>query len=142
MPMATLFAAASLLVLPFWVLMIVAPRWRITERIARSPLIVLGPVIVYAALVLPEIATILPAVARPDLQSIAGLLGSPRGATIAWAHFLAFDLFVGRWAYLDTGERGVPVLLMGPLLLLVLLLGPMGLGLYLAVRGRWPSRSE
>jgi hypothetical protein len=58
---------------------------------------------------------------------------------IAWAHFLAFDLFVGRWAYLDAGERGVPVLLMGPLLILTLLLGPVGLGLYLAVRGRWPS---
>ena len=141
MPMATLFSAASLLVLPFWVLMIVAPRWRITERITRSPLIVLGPVIVYTALVLPEMTTILPAVARPDLPAIAGLLGSPRGATIAWAHFLAFDLFVGRWAYLDAGERGVPGLLMGPILLLVLLLGPMGLGLYLAVRGRWRSRS-
>jgi hypothetical protein len=27
-------------------------------------------------------------------------------------HFLAFDLFVGRWVYLDSRERGISALLM------------------------------
>ena len=35
-------------------------------------------------------------VARPDLAAVAALLSTPAGATLAWAHFLAFDLMVGR----------------------------------------------
>jgi len=49
-------------------------------------------------------------------------------------HFLAFDLFVGRWIYLDSRRRQVSPWLMAPLLFLTLMLGPAGLLLYLAVR--------
>src|SRR6185436_8347075 len=100
--METLFAASSLLVLPFWLLMILAPRWRWTERLLRSPFVVAGPVALYAALV------------------VADLLGTARGATIAWAHFLALDLFVGRWLYLDARARGLSSWVLSPLLLLTL----------------------
>jgi hypothetical protein len=51
---------------------------------------------------------------------------------------IAFDLFVGRWAYLDSRERGIPALVMAPVLLLTILLGPVGLLVYLLVRLRWP----
>ena len=50
------------------------------------------------------------------------------------AHFLAFDLFVGRWVYLDSRERGISAWLMAPILLVVLMLGPLGFILYLVVR--------
>jgi hypothetical protein len=125
-----LFQTSSLLVAPFWLLMTLAPRWRLTERLVRSPLIVAGPVALYVALVLPRVAALAPAVARPELAGIAALLGTPLGATIAWAHFLAFDLFVGRWIYLDARERGLSVWLVSPVLALTLLLGPVGLALY------------
>jgi hypothetical protein len=73
-------------------------------------------------------------VLSPSLAGIAALLGTPAGATIAWVHFLAFDLLVGRWAYLDSRERGVSAWLMGPVLFFTLMLGPVGFLLYLAVR--------
>ena len=66
-------------------------------------------------------------------------MGTPEGATIAWAHFLAFDLFTGRWAYLDSQARGLPALLMAPLLFAILMVGPLGLLLYLAARALRPS---
>jgi hypothetical protein len=138
--MERLFTLSGLLVLPFWALMIFLPRWRRTEALVRSPLIVLGPALLYAALVLPALAAVLPVVARPALAPVAALLGSPLGTTVAWAHFLAFDLFVGRWIFLDAKERGLPALLVSPLLALTLLLGPLGLGGYLLARGsagRW-----
>jgi hypothetical protein len=138
-PMETLFAASSLLVLPFWLLMLVAPRWRWTERLVRSPYVVAGPVALYAALVVPDLLALLPAVARPELPSIAALLGTPRGATIAWAHFLALDLFAGRWIYLDARARGLPAWTLRPLLLLTLLFGPLGLGAYFVVQAFGPS---
>jgi hypothetical protein len=51
---------------------------------------------------------------------------------------IAFDLFVGRWSWLDGRERGVPALVMAPVLLLTILLGPLGLMAYLLVRVRYP----
>jgi ABA4-like protein len=50
---------------------------------------------------------------------------------------IAFDLFVGRWSWLDSRERGVPALVMAPVLLFTILLGPLGLLVYLALRTRW-----
>jgi hypothetical protein len=128
------FSLGSLSVAPFWALMLVAPRGRWTSRIVGSPAIALGPVVLYAWLVLPALATLLPAVARPELPVIAGLLGTARAATVAWMHFLALDLFAGRWIFLDARTRDLSTWLLIPLLLLTLLFAPLGLGGYLAVR--------
>ena len=138
--MNTLFSLSSFLTLPFWALMIVLPHWRWTQRIMASPLSIVAPAILYALLVLPTIASVLPAVANPSLAGIRGLLGSEAGATIAWVHFLAFDLFVGRWAYLDSRERQINPLLMAPILFFTLMLGPIGLLLYLAARALFGAR--
>lgn len=132
--METIFSLSSLLVMPFWALMIFLPHWRWTRRIVRSPLVVLPPALLYAALALPRLAEVFPAVSSPTLVGIATLFGTPAGTTIAWAHFLAFDLFVGRWAYLDGRERGISALLIAPVLFLTLMLGPLGFLLYLVLR--------
>jgi hypothetical protein len=136
--MDRVFALGSLLVMPFWLLMIFAPRWRWTVRLAASPYVVAGPVLAYAALVLPSFLHLLPLVARPKLPEIVALLGQPYGTTVAWMHFLALDLFAARFIYLDARERGLSSWLVSPLLALTLLFGPLGLGVYLALRGvRW-----
>jgi hypothetical protein len=70
------------------------------------------------------------------------MLGSPEGATIAWVHFLAFDLFVGRWIYLDARNRELPWWATSPLLFLTLMLGPIGLLAYLLVRARTALRAD
>lgn len=132
--MDTLFALSSFLVMPFWLLMILLPKAVLTRRVIGSPAILIPAAALYAALVLPRIASILPAVANPSLEGLSALLGTPEGALIAWVHFLAFDLAVGRWAYLDSRERGISPWLMMPALLLILLLGPLGFLAYLGVR--------
>ena len=90
--MSRVFELANLTVLPFWALMIFAPRARLTGRVLASPWVVAAPIALYAWVVLPAFLQILPIVARPELNAVAGLLGQPAGATAAWAHFLAFDL--------------------------------------------------
>lgn len=140
--MDTLFRISNLLVLPFWALMIVAPRWRWTGRILRSPIVIAAPACVYLALVLPRISDIWPAVTRPTLTGIAVLLGSHAGATIAWFHFLAFDLFVGRWIYLDTRQRGISAWLVSTVLFLTLMIGPVGFLLYLALCAFAPANFQ
>ena len=112
--MALLFRLGNLLVLPFRALMILLPRRRWTVRIMRSPFVSAAPALFYAALVLPRLGAIWPAIARPTLPGVAALLGSLEGTTIAWVHFLAFDLFIGRWIYLDSQERRLSALLRAP----------------------------
>jgi hypothetical protein len=130
-----LFTLINLTVVPFWLLMIALPRWRWTERIIASPLIALPPALIYAFLVLPQMGGLLAILGNPTVNSIAQLLSTPDGATIGWAHFLAFDLLIGRWAYLDSRERGVHSLLMVPALFFIFMFGPIGFLLYLLVRG-------
>jgi hypothetical protein len=138
--METIFSLSSLLVIPFWLLMIALPHWRWTRRLLGSPLVCAAPALLYLLLALPRLGELLVLLARPELPGIAGALGTPFGAALAWAHFLAFDLFVGRWAYLDSRERGVSAWVMAPILFLTLMLGPIGFLLYLAARAIWGAR--
>ena len=141
MTMATLFDASFLLVAPFWFLMIVLPGWRVTRRVVASPWIAAPAAALYLALVVPGLPGVLAAVSSPSLEAIAPMLGTPEGATVAWVHFLAFDLFVGRWVYLDARQRGVSPWVVSPLLFATLMVGPVGLLGYLGVRG-WGSRGR
>lgn len=76
--------------------MVFVPGWRRTAQIVRSPWIAAPAALLYTALVLPRLPSVLSAVTNPDLAAVMALLGTPAGTTIAWVHFLAFDLFVGR----------------------------------------------
>ncbi len=135
-----LFQLANALVVPFWLLMILLPFWRWTQRIIASPWIAAPAALLYVTLVLPDFAGLLAQLASPQLLAIAALLGTPAGATVAWAHFVAFDLFVGRWVYLDSRERGITAWLVSPILFFVFMFGPLGLLLYLVVR-RFATRT-
>jgi len=132
--MEKVFSLSSALVMPFWFLMILFPHWRWTNRVMQSLLILVPIALLYAFLVLPRFGDIFIEVANPTLSSISALLGTSDGATIGWVHFLAFDLFVGRWVYLDSRENVINVWIMAPVLFFCLMLGPIGLLLYLSVR--------
>jgi hypothetical protein len=137
--MAQVFSASFLLVAPFWGLMIAAPRWRVTQRIVASPWIAAPIALLYVALIAPSLADVFASVAAPDLATISAALATPEGATTAWVHFLAFDLFVGRWIYLDAQPRAIPPLALAPILFFTLMLGPIGLLSYLLLRA-WRDR--
>jgi hypothetical protein len=83
----TLFSLSSLLVMPFWLLLIFLPRWRVTERVMAGPWLAVPAALLYAVLVLPRFGEVFTAVSNPTLTGITTLLGEPTGATIAWVHF-------------------------------------------------------
>jgi hypothetical protein len=128
-----LFQSTFLLTAPFWLLMILAPRWRWTQRIMHSPLVIVPIALLYVALILPLAGELAAASLSPTLTTISTFLGTAPGATTAWAHLLAFDLFVGRWAYLDSRERGISAWVMAVVLCFILLAGPLGFLIYLGV---------
>lgn len=137
--MELLFNVSNLFIMPFWLLMIFLPYWRWTRRIMGSLWPVAALAAVYAVLLLSQVGSAAGSLLNPTLAGIAALLGTPGGAAAGWVHFLAFDLFVGRWAYLDSRQRSLSAWLVSPALFLTLMAGPLGLLLYLLVRLRRPQ---
>ncbi|MGW6390799.1 ABA4-like family protein [Streptomyces sp. NPDC055103] len=134
-----LFELTFLLAAPVWLLMIVAPGRRVTERVAASPLTVLPLLVVWAVLAAPVLPELWTAVSSPDIDSFRELTALANGAAAIWAQVLAWDLLLGQWMYREGRRLGVSPFLMAPLLLLTILLSPLGLPLFLAVRA-WRTR--
>lgn len=53
---------------------------------------------------------------------------------LGWTHYLAFDLFVGRWIAREADERGIGRLVQIPFLIATFIAGPIGLLAWLACR--------
>ncbi|MEZ4713209.1 MAG: ABA4-like family protein [Caldilineaceae bacterium] len=131
--MEMVFQLSNLLVMPFWVAMIMLPHWRWTQRIMQSLWVIAPAALLYAILIIPIAPSAFVDLMNPTLTNIANLLSSPQGAAIGWVHFLAFDLFVGRWAYLDSRRRNLSAWLASPILFFILMFGPLGYVLYFLV---------
>lgn len=69
-----------------------------------------------------------------SLPNVMALFDSPEIALAGWAHFLAFDLFIGAWQVRTARREGIAHLLVLPCLLLTFLFGPVGLLLFLGLR--------
>lgn len=75
--MSGVFIASFLLVAPFWLLMLFSPGWRRTAQIVRSPWIAAPAALLYTALVLSNLISVLSAVANPNLAAVMALLSTP-----------------------------------------------------------------
>lgn len=148
--MSTLFDLAFLAATPFWLLMIFLPAWSWTRRIVSSYLITLPVLAVWAVAAVPVFGPLWTLVVSPSLTGLQDLVAEPTALTALWAQIIAWDLFIGRWMFLDSRERRIHPLVMGPVLVLTVLLSPLGLPLYLVLRalrrtrqhGRSPTRGR
>lgn len=79
----------------------------------------------------------------PDFTTLDGVAAifSTRTAVLAgWAHYLAFDLFVGAWEARDARRRGLAHAVLIPALVLTFLSGPLGFLVYHALARAFASR--
>jgi hypothetical protein len=131
---AFLFELSFWLAAPVWLLMIFAPAWGPTARIARSPLTVVPVLLVYLALAVPVFPELWTAVSSPDLDTFRDVTALAGGAGAIWAQVIAWDLLIGQWMYLEARRLRISALLTGPLLVFTILLSPFGLLLFLGLR--------
>ncbi len=130
-----LFTICTFGVLPFWLLLVVAPAWRWTSRIVHNGLAPGLFALVYSGCLVYSLLYGEPS--GGDGGSLAGvqeLFTVEWVVLIGWLHFIALDLFVGAWEVRDARARGVPHLAVVPCLLLTLVVGPAGLLSYLVLR--------
>jgi hypothetical protein len=132
----TVFLIFNRGIIVFWLLLVIAPRWRGTDFLVHS---VAVPVIIgltYTWLI-ARAAFFGEGAADGSFTSLHGVMAfftSPVAATAGWIHYLVFDLFIGAWESRDAQRRGVPHLAVIPCLFVTLLFGPIGFLLYLALR--------
>ncbi|MFE4796800.1 ABA4-like family protein [Streptomyces sp. NPDC056708] len=129
-----LFEISFFLAAPFWLLMILAPNWRPTARIAASPLTVLPVLVLYLVMAVPIFPELWDAVRSPDIDTFRDLTALANGAGAIWAQVIAWDLLLGQWIFLEGRRLGISPLVMGPLLVLTIVLSPFGLLVFLALR--------
>ncbi len=129
-----LFELSFWLAAPVWLLMIFAPGWGPTARIAGSPWTVVPILLTYLALAVPVFPDLWTAVRSPDLDTFRDLTAFAHGAGAIWAQVIAWDLLIGQWMYREARRLGISALLMGPLLVLTILLSPFGLLVFLGLR--------
>ncbi len=128
--MTTLFHFSAAVVLPFWAAMIFFPRASVTERMVRSPWIILPPVACYLAFWLPNLGALIAGFGEPSPESVAELMSQPWAASLFWTYAGAFDLFVGRWMFFDARKRGINPWWVSPSLFVAIFFGPVGFTLY------------
>ncbi|MEM9798335.1 MAG: ABA4-like family protein [Pseudomonadota bacterium] len=127
-----LFAIASPLALAGWATLTVAPlapRWLLPLGGIAIPLALCLLYALGAALWLPGAPG-----GFDSLPNVMRLFTDPGATTAGWVHFLAFDLLIGGWITRDARARRVPHLAILPCLYLTLMVGPVGLLAYLALR--------
>jgi uncharacterized membrane protein (UPF0136 family) len=105
----TAFSIANALVFPQWLLMLVAPRWWLTQWLVRHPLI---PALLACLYVYYLFTSTGPALDFTQFATLGGVMslfqnGGERVMLAGWIHYLAFDLVAGMWVLRDGQERGI-----------------------------------
>lgn len=129
-----IFSVANMIVLPFWLLLAIAPRWQPGSH-------VLAPVVAPALLAIAYAIALLPQLGGDggfgSLADLRVAFSNDLVLLAGWIHYLAFDLFVGSWEARDAQRVGIPQWALIPCLFLTLMLGPVGLLTYYALRVGW-----
>lgn len=120
-----------------WAPILIAPRAKFTETVAKSRWSIILPSIAFlyfflAATVIdsPDLADVLQKSiflftdGAADPKNMAKLLSSPAYAAQDWVHVLIWDYGAGRLIYLDALKKRVPI---RPSLLVTFIAGPVGL---------------
>ncbi len=121
---ALVFSICSTLVLPQWLLMIVAPKWQWTQKLIESRIIPVVLAVVYGIYIFQ--------MGRAEeggfgsLEEVMQLFTVDVLVLAGWIHYLAFDLLIGTWVLQDSQKRGIHHALIVPCLIGCFLAGPLG----------------
>lgn len=129
--LAELFTLSGAVALPCWLLLLVAPRWRVSQLLATF----VAPLLIAALYLLLLVSHKVPTGSGfGSLSQVSVLFQSPFALLAGWIHYIAFDLFTGAWQARDAKRVGISQWLVAPCLLLTLFFGPVGLALYLLLK--------
>ena len=120
-------------ILIFWLLLLVFPKSKLTQKMIDFPWIPL--VIAFGYIYFLGTSDIIFSV---DFSSLSGLTemfqnSNPRGVAAGWLHYLAFDFWVGCWILRDSQKKDVKHAFIIFPMLCTFMLGPVGIIIYTLV---------
>jgi hypothetical protein len=128
-----LYSAYVIVISIAWVLLIVAPRWKWTERIVHRvwmPVALTAWVLVLS-MIRPDSP---PGAGMGSMQAVVLLTNGPEGTLILWTLAMGWDLFAGAWLSRDARRYGIHHGWVILCLLVTYFSGIVGLALYLIIR--------
>ena len=121
--------------MPWWLAMLVMPRSRGTAWLMdRLPVVLAVLGVSYVGLLVRAIDGGL--LDSLDADSLRHAVSRPQAFLAGWAHYVAFDVFVGRWIWRTALAEGRGCRMA---LLMTLLAGPSGLLLFMTQRRLHPT---
>ena len=124
-------------VIPFWLLLIIAPYHQVTNFFLQS---IIVPLLLSAGYIYLTYNIYLKGNILGGFELYNGLDGlysmfaSDALLLIFWLHFLAISLFVGAWITRDAKKYFIPKIVLIPSLILTYFTGPFGLCFYWFIR--------
>ena len=120
-------------ILIFWLLLLVFPKSKLTQKMTDFPWIPL--VIAFGYIYFLGTSD---SIFSVDFSSLSGLTemfqnSNPRGVAAGWLHYLAFDFWVGCWILRDSQKKGVKHAFIIFPMLCTFMLGPVGIIIYTLV---------
>ena len=108
-----------------------------TEKAMRGPWFFLGPVAIWFAVSLSDPNALSELfgdmMSSQPLDALATLLGTKAGASAAWAHMVAGDIFVTRWIWKRSLEMGVDPWIRTASIFFAVMLMPVGVAMHVAM---------
>ena len=133
-----IYLIANLGIIPFWLLLILAPQSRATQILVNS---IILPLILSTAYVYIIYQTIL--LDEPifkifnlylSLDNLYTVFATESFLLIFWLHFLALSIFLGSWVSRDAVKHNMSKTIALVPLILIYFTGPLGLLLYWIIR--------
>lgn len=134
-----LWILQDIFLLPPWLMLVFCPRWKYTSKIVWS--IILFWALVYTMCMITFTITTKPIEGGDfgTLQGIVSLWQDPNVVYMGWVHYLSFDMLVAQGIVSDSQQHfnlsyWQHLVIMGPILGVTLMAGPMGLFIYMALK--------
>ena len=140
MPLLTnenIYLVANWGVIPFWLLLVVAPNHSLTNFFAQS---IIAPLLlaigyIYLSYIIYLEGNIFDGFELYNgLDGLYSMFANEAFLLIFWLHFLAISLFAGAWIVRDSKKYLIPKIITIPSLILTYFSGPVGLIIYWFLR--------
>lgn len=125
---AQVFSAVSLLAALQWLLLIVIPKWKVTQWLINHAAVPLLLAVIYSIYIAGFFS--IPGGGFGSIQEVRTLFSHDNLLLAGWVHYLAFDLLIGFTIVKSAQAKFVSHWLVIPCLVLTFMFGPCGYLLY------------
>jgi len=123
-----LFSLAGTVAALQWLLLIILPKWRVTQWLIRYPVVPVLLSVIYCIYIVGFFNT--PGGGYNSLQQVRTLFADDGLLLAGWVHYLAFDLLIGFAIVSASQKKNITHWLVIPCLIMTFMFGPCGFMLY------------